>query len=162
MMAMTSSHPERIGPAAPFPQEVNLRRPGFVQGGIRGILRLEGFTVLAVSVLAFAGLHASWRLFAELILAPDVSFLAYLINPRWGAIAYNTLHSYIAPLLLGLIAQFGHAPVLLPIALIWVAHIGFDRAAGYGLKYGSAFGDTHLGYKGRARNHANAAKNVAN
>jgi hypothetical protein len=113
-------------------------------------------------VMAFAGLHASWWLFAALFLVPDVSFLAYQINPRAGAIAYNTFHSYIAPLLLGLIAHFGQVPVLLPIALIWIAHIGLDRAFGYGLKYGSAFGDTHLGQKGRPRNRANATKDIAN
>lgn len=36
-------------------------------------------------------------------------------------------------------------------ALIWVAHIGFDRAAGYGIKYSSSFFDTHLGRVGRGR-----------
>ena len=36
----------------------------------------------------------------------------------------------------------------LPIAFIWTAHIGMDRALGYGLKYPSAFGDTHLGRVG--------------
>ena len=30
------------------------------------------------------------------------------------------------------------------LALIWVAHIGMDRLMGYGLKYPSAFKDTHL------------------
>lgn len=33
---------------------------------------------------------------------------------------------------------------VLRLALIHLAHIGFDRALGYGLKYGTAFGDTHL------------------
>jgi hypothetical protein len=140
----------------------NTAVPGFVQGGVLTILRLEGFTVLAVSATAFAALQASWWLFAALFFAPDISFLAYLVNPRLGAIVYNMLHSYIAPLALGLAAHFGHAQVLLPVALIWVAHIGFDRAAGYGLKYGSAFGDTHLGFRGRPRNYANATKDVAN
>ena len=31
------------------------------------------------------------------------------------------------------------------IALIALAHIGFDRALGYGLKYSAGFGATHLG-----------------
>ena len=31
------------------------------------------------------------------------------------------------------------------IALIWAAHIGVDRVLGYGLKYPTAFRDTHLG-----------------
>jgi hypothetical protein len=30
------------------------------------------------------------------------------------------------------------------IGLIWTAHIGVDRAIGYGLKYRSGFKDTHL------------------
>ena len=30
------------------------------------------------------------------------------------------------------------------LALIWLSHIGIDRAIGYGLKYPSAFKDTHL------------------
>jgi hypothetical protein len=34
------------------------------------------------------------------------------------------------------------------VALIWLAHIGLDRALGYGLKYGSGFRDTHLGRLG--------------
>jgi hypothetical protein len=30
------------------------------------------------------------------------------------------------------------------VTLIWIAHIGVDRALGYGLKYPSSFKDTHL------------------
>lgn len=118
---------------------------GFVRGGVRTILRLEGLSALSIAVTGYAGIHASWGLFALLFLVPDISFIAYLANPRVGAIAYNALHSYIGPLVLGLAAHFSQASSLLPIALIWAAHIGFDRAVGYGLKYSSAFGDTHLG-----------------
>lgn len=39
---------------------------------------------------------------------------------------------------------------LLAIAIIWAAHIAFDRAVGYGLKYETGFNDTHLGRVGRA------------
>jgi hypothetical protein len=39
--------------------------------------------------------------------------------------------------------------MLLGIAAIWAAHIGFDRMLGYGLKYSSSFNDTHLGRIGR-------------
>jgi hypothetical protein len=31
------------------------------------------------------------------------------------------------------------------LAMIWLAHVGIDRALGYGLKYGDAFNATHLG-----------------
>ncbi len=40
-------------------------------------------------------------------------------------------------------------PRLWLAALVWIAHIGFDRALGFGLKYASRFGDTHLGRTGR-------------
>ncbi len=40
-------------------------------------------------------------------------------------------------------------PILLTFALIWVAHIGFDRMLGYGLNYPTAFGHTHLGLVGK-------------
>jgi hypothetical protein len=36
-------------------------------------------------------------------------------------------------------------------ALVWVAHIGFDRALGYGLKYPTGFTATHLGTIGARR-----------
>ena len=34
------------------------------------------------------------------------------------------------------------------VALIWFAHIGMDRALGFGLKYEFDFADTHLGRLG--------------
>jgi hypothetical protein len=37
-----------------------------------------------------------------------------------------------------------NAPVGVNIALIWFAHIGIDRALGYGLKYPDAFKHTHF------------------
>jgi hypothetical protein len=41
------------------------------------------------------------------------------------------------------------SPLVLSIAMIWLAHIGFDRALGYGLKYSAGFGFTHLGRIGK-------------
>ena len=41
------------------------------------------------------------------------------------------------------------SPVALALGLIWIAHIGMDRMLGYGLKYASGFGDTHLGRIGQ-------------
>jgi hypothetical protein len=45
--------------------------------------------------------------------------------------------------------MFAGVPICVAIALIWAAHIGFDRLLGYGLKYPTAFTDTHLGKIGR-------------
>ena len=82
-------------------------------------------------------------------LAPDLSFAAYLIDPKTGAFVYNAAHSYMAPVaLLTLGFAFGE-PLILSIAMIWLAHIGIDRALGYGLKYQAGFGFTHLGRIGR-------------
>jgi hypothetical protein len=45
---------------------------------------------------------------------------------------------------------FGLAsPLWLSIAMIWMAHIGIDRALGYGLKYSAGFGFTHMGRIGQ-------------
>lgn len=85
-----------------------------------------------------------------MFLAPDFSFVGYLGGARTRAIAYNAAHTLIGPLLLataGLLLPFY---ILTPLALIWVAHIGFDRLLGYGLKYAAGFGFTHLGRIGRA------------
>ncbi len=60
---------------------------------------------------------------------------------------YNTAHSYVLPLALLCIGSV--RPSLLPFALVWIAHIGFDRSFGYGLKYRTAFQDTHLGRLGQ-------------
>ena len=34
------------------------------------------------------------------------------------------------------------------LALVWAAHIGLDRALGFGLKYARGFAYTHLGQLG--------------
>jgi hypothetical protein len=35
------------------------------------------------------------------------------------------------------------------LALAWIAHIGLDRALGFGLKYATGFNHSHLGRIGR-------------
>jgi len=116
----------------------------------RRILRAEGLALFAISLAAFAYMSADWRLFAFLFLVPDLSFAGYLFGPRAGAFAYNTMHATPGPLLLGAAGILLQQPAALSVALIWLAHVGFDRALGYGLKYPSAFRDTHLGRIGRA------------
>jgi hypothetical protein len=83
-----------------------------------------------------------------LILAPDLSMLFYLVGPRIGAVAYNAAHSYLGPVMLLAAAVAFAAPAAIAIALIWIAHLGIDRALGFGLKYGAGFGFTHLGRVG--------------
>jgi hypothetical protein len=96
----------------------------------------------------YANDGGSWLAFAVLFFAPDASFAGYCAGPRVGAALYNAAHSYVGPLILA--ATLLSAGIGLPLALVWGAHVGFDRALGYGLKYPSAFCDTHLGPIGRA------------
>jgi len=129
----------------------SLETTGAVSGGVRTLLRLEGLTLLTGMTLLYALWGGPWWLYAVLFLAPDLSFSGYLAGPKIGAWVYNAAHSYIVPMLM-LTAGFGFAPpLLLSLALIWLAHIGFDRALGYGLKYSAGFGFTHLGRIGKLR-----------
>ena len=122
---------------------------GFVTGGVRALLRLEGFAALAAALAFYAQAKLSWPAFALFFLAPDLAMLAYLSGPRTSAIAYNLGHTYALALALTMAGFLGGVPAAAAGGLIWIAHIGFDRALGYGLKYPSAFGDTHLGRIGR-------------
>ena len=108
------------------------------------MLHAEGFVVLCAAVLLYRETGASWGKFVVLFLAPDLLAIGYVFGRKVGAHTYNLGHTYTAPFLLWLICLFGHQPVLLPLCLIWIAHIGFDRLLGYGLKYDTAFKATHL------------------
>jgi hypothetical protein len=124
--------------------------PGAVTGGARTLLRLEGLTLFVGMTVLYAVWDGSWWVYAILFLAPDLSFLGYFAGHRIGAVVYNAAHSYMAPVAL-MTAGFALAsPLVLSIALIWLAHIGIDRALGYGLKYSAGFTFTHLGRIGRA------------
>jgi hypothetical protein len=122
---------------------------GTVAGGVRVLLRLEGFATLAATVALYAHAGFSWPAFALFFLAPDLAMLAYLFGPRAGAMGYNLAHTYVLALGLALAGLFAGVPIAAAGGLIWAAHIGFDRGLGYGLKYPSGFGDTHLGRIGR-------------
>ena len=108
------------------------------------MLRVEGATMLAGTVLMYWIGGGSWWLFALLLLAPDVSMVGYLAGPRIGAVAYNAFHSYPLPAALGFVGLLVGAPLVVSVALVWFAHIGMDRLMGYGLKYPTGFKDTHL------------------
>ena len=116
-----------------------------VAGAPRIILRVESATLFVASVLAYHHLGLSWVEFALLFLAPDLGMAGYAVGPKVGAATYNALHIIALPLALGAVALLLPAPALLPVVLVWLAHIGLDRAFAYGLKYDSEFRDTHLG-----------------
>jgi hypothetical protein len=123
---------------------------GAAIGAPLAILKAEGLAVFALATFAYSLSGQSWWMYLILFLFPDLSFFAYMAGNRPGAAVYNALHSYVGPALIGFLGYWIAQPPAVAVALIWTAHIGFDRLLGYGLKYGTAFGDTHLGRKGAA------------
>jgi hypothetical protein len=121
-----------------------------VTGYPLALLRIEGAALLAGSVYLYSKFGQSWILFAVLLLAPDVAAAAYLFGKRVGAFVYDAVHIELGPALLAVVGVAGNHPLLWSLALIWLSHLGMDRMAGYGLKYPTAFGDTHLGKIGKA------------
>jgi len=133
MEAMTHGKQDQTGE----PAVVRLLRPAT-------LLRVEGVALLALSVLLYWVNGGSWLLFGLLLLAPDLSMLGYLAGPKVGAAIYNAFHTYAMPAVVGALGMIFASPMAIAVALIWFAHIGVDRTMGYGLKYPTSFGDTHL------------------
>ena len=122
---------------------------GYVSGAPRTWLRLEGLAVLAASIAFYRWQMGSWTLFAAGFLLPDITLAGYLAGPAVGARLYNLAHNYVAPLFLGTYGISVGREDVIAYALIWTAHIGFDRMLGLGLKYPTAFRSTHLGRIGK-------------
>ena len=108
-------------------------------------LRLDGLVLLAAALILFASTHQPWWLVPAVILLPDLFMLGYLRDTRVGAAVYNLGHSYLLPAAMSLAGAVGHHPLTLALSLLWLAHIGMDRLARYGLKYDVSFQHTHLG-----------------
>ena len=106
--------------------------------------------ILSLAVFLYVRGEGGWLLFALLLLAPDVGMLGYAAGPRVGAFTYNAVHATVGPAALAVVGILADSSVALSVALVWFAHIGMDRALGYGLKHTSDFRDTHLGRIGRA------------
>jgi len=108
-------------------------------------LRLEGVTVFLLASTYYFLQEFSWVIFVIFLLSPDIGMVGYAINKKVGAYIYNSFHTYIIPLFLIIVAMLTNQEGILMVGLIWTAHIGMDRALGYGLKYSTGFKDTHLG-----------------
>lgn len=117
---------------------------------LRVLLRLEWIAIFLAGTYRYIEMHGDpWWLLA-LLFIPDVSMVGYLFGPRVGAVTYNAVHNLVLPIVLlgyGSLANFA-APSLAGAVLL--AHVGLDRALGYGLKLPTDFRDTHLGRIGRS------------
>lgn len=118
---------------------------GVVKTWPRILLRAEGATILGASIWAYSRYQESWWKFAGLLLLPDLGMVGFLANTRLGAAIYNTFHTETPPLVLLCAGLAQNNSNVTKLALVWLAHIGMDRMFGFGLKYGTGFGHTHLG-----------------
>jgi hypothetical protein len=109
------------------------------------IQRIEGGALLVLAVVLFDGTELSWWWFALLLLAPDLFMIGYLAGPRAGAFGYNLGHTLLWPALLLAWGLATDGQWVTAVGAIWMAHIGVDRALGYGLKLPDGFHHTHLG-----------------
>lgn len=110
----------------------------------RLLLRLEGLVLFACAIALYLREDYSILALVILFLAPDLSFLGLAGGPRLGAVAYDAAHTYVGPILLASVSAIAEWDAGVTLGLIWLAHIGIDRALGYGLRYPDAFRETHL------------------
>lgn len=115
--------------------------------------RLEGAVLFLAGMTLFISQDTGLSWWAALLIffAPDLAFAGYALGSRIGANLYNLVHLYAFGAVLLVAGLVTANPVLAGIGALFVAHAGFDRMFGYGLKSTEGFSFTHLGRIGRAR-----------
>lgn len=115
-----------------------------VGGQVPLFLRADALATLLAGIAAYGTLGGPWLLLVPLVLLPDASMIGYLRDARLGSMTYNIGHNLAtAGIALGLGQWFGSGWLAVAGSVL-VVHIGMDRLLGYGLKYPTAFKDTHL------------------
>ena len=115
--------------------------------------RLEGALVFGAGVALYLMLGAgmAWWWAVLWFFLPDLSFAAYGAGRRVGAWVYNLWHLYgLGALIMALGIGLADT-IVFSVGALWLAHAGFDRMLGYGLKSTVSFQDTHLGPIGHQR-----------
>jgi len=117
---------------------------------MKNLLKIEELSLLGLALHLFSQLDMSWWLFALLFLAPDLSMVGYLSNPRIGSWTYNLVHHKGVAVALYVLGIVTATPWSMFMGTLLLAHSSFDRIFGYGLKYPDSFHATHLGVIGNA------------
>ena len=114
--------------------------------------RVEGGLMFVAALVLYTQVSPVLPWWGALLVffAPDLSFFAYGAGSRFGAMAYNLVHVYALGLGLMALGALFAMPLLAALGTLWLAHSGFDRMLGYGLKAQTSFKDTHLGRLGKA------------
>ena len=124
---------------------------GMTQGAVRTWLRLEGLAAFGAGLALFGASGGNWLAVVPLLLVPDLSAAGYLAGPRIGAFTYNAAHTWLPGIAVTALGFWLGSPAIHLAGGILIAHVGMDRAAGYGLKLPGSFQETHLGRIGRAK-----------
>jgi hypothetical protein len=123
---------------------------GVTDRGVAAILRAEQLALVVAGVVVYLANGGMLILLLPLLLAPDLSIGGYLGGPRLGAVSYNAVHNLVLALAGLGIGWWFDVGWLVLLGAVLIAHVGGDRALGYGLKLPSDFRDTHLGRIGRS------------
>ena len=115
--------------------------------------RAEGALIFIAGLVLFWQVDSglAWWLALLAFFVPDLSFAFYLGGRRIGAAGYNLAHVYGLGLMLLAGGSAWSMPLPAALGALWLAHAGFDRMLGYGLKSTEGFGFTHLGPIGRQK-----------
>ena len=148
-MIATTTAPSAIAPNIPMSTGVDV--PGMTRGAVRTWLRLEGLAAFGAGLALFGATGGNWLFVVPLLLLPDVSAVGFLMGPRVGTFTYNLVHNWVPGILTLGVGAWLDSPMLVLAAAILIAHVGMDRAVGYGLKLPGSFHDTHLGRMGRSK-----------
>jgi hypothetical protein len=111
---------------------------------VRFWLHAEGFAALIAGIAIYGWAGLDWVWLIPLLLLPDLSIVGFVAGPAVGSLVYNAVHNWALALALLGVGLSLTAPALTIAGAILVAHVGLDRLLGYGLKYPTAFRDTHI------------------
>lgn len=111
---------------------------------VKKFIHIEYGIAFVSFLFLYLHLNFSFLLFVILLFVPDITMIGYLFDTKIGAAVYNVGHSFILPIICGGLSVMMANHVGLMVTLIWLAHIAMDRCLGYGLKYPSAFKETHM------------------
>ena len=138
--ATTQPKPLRRGGADP-----TASGPGTLDRQVLGWLRLEGLAAFVAGDGDLRTRGGDWLWFVPAFLLVDLSAAGYLVNPRVGAFTYDLFHNWAVGLAILGAGLAASSPIVALAGAVLVAHVGVDRALGYGLKLQTGFKDTHLG-----------------
>ncbi|NVO86331.1 DUF4260 domain-containing protein [Hymenobacter terrestris] len=112
------------------------------------LLKIEELAEALFALVVSAHLPYAWWVLPAAFLLPDLSMVGYVAGPRVGAWCYNLAHHKAVALAVGIGGWWLDQPGWQLMGTVLLFHSAFDRLLGYGLKYVTGFGDTHLGRVG--------------